>query len=46
MAKEVELDGVKMSIIAFDHLVEVKQNSDRPRDLADADELLRVKGRR
>ncbi len=41
-AQAVEIDGATVSIISFDHLVEVKRRSDRPRDLADADELSKI----
>ncbi len=38
----VDVDEVPVRIISFDHLVEVKRSSDRPRDLADADELVKI----
>jgi predicted nucleotidyltransferase len=41
-AQTVEIDGETVNIISFDHLLEVKKSSDRPRDLADADELLNI----
>ncbi|MCP4896588.1 MAG: hypothetical protein GY906_06385 [bacterium] len=41
-ARRVEIEGTQLNIISLEHLVEAKQNSNRPRDLADADELLRI----
>ena len=38
----VEVDGIAVSIISLDDLLEVKRCSDRPRDLADADELAKI----
>ena len=38
----VEIDGVSVNIISLEDLVEVKRCSDRPRDLADADELAKI----
>ena len=38
----VEVDGVEVPIIAFEHLVAVKQSSKRTRDRADAEELLKI----
>ena len=38
----VEIDSEEVSIIALDHLLQVKRSSDRPRDLADADELTKI----
>jgi hypothetical protein len=35
----VLVGGFAVSIISLEDLVEAKRNSDRPRDLADADEL-------
>lgn len=43
-AETVEIDGVTVSIISLDDLLRVKRNSDRPRDLADADELAKING--
>jgi len=43
-ADDVEIDGVDVSIISFEDLLQVKRNSDRPRDLADADELSKING--
>jgi predicted nucleotidyltransferase len=40
----VEIDGVSVNIISLEDLVRVKGNSDRPRDLADADELAKING--
>lgn len=41
-AQRVELGEVSVNIISLEHLVEAKRSSDRPRDLADADELLKI----
>lgn len=41
-AQAVEIDDETVNMISFDHLLDVKKNSDRPRDLADADELLNI----
>ncbi len=41
-AEAVEIDGVTVSIISLEDLLQVKRNSDRPRDLADADELAKI----
>ena len=41
-AQRVELAGVSVNIISLEHLVEAKQSSDRARDIADADELLKI----
>ncbi len=41
-AQIVDVDGIAVRIISFEHLVEVKRRSDRPRDLADADELVKI----
>jgi predicted nucleotidyltransferase len=38
----VEVDGIAVSIISLDDLLQVKRCSDRPRDLADADELAKI----
>ena len=38
----VEIEGVSVNIIALEDLLRVKRNSDRPRDLADADELAKI----
>lgn len=38
----VEIDGVSVNIIALKDLIRVKRSSDRPRDLADADELAKI----
>ncbi len=43
-AEAVEIDGVTVSIISLEDLLQVKRNSDRPRDLADADELAKING--
>ncbi len=43
-AEAVEIDGVTVSIISLEDLLRVKRNSDRPRDLADADELAKING--
>ena len=40
----VEIDGVSVNIISLEDLVRVKRSSDRPRDLADADELAKING--
>jgi predicted nucleotidyltransferase len=40
----VEVDGVAVTIISLEDLLEVKRSSDRPRDLADADELAKING--
>ena len=34
--------GHAVNIISLDHLVETKKYSDRPRDQADADELIKI----
>jgi predicted nucleotidyltransferase len=41
-AQVVDIDGTTVNIISLEHLVEVKRSSDRPRDLADADELSKI----
>ena len=41
-ATSIEFAGVWVNIISLEHLVEAKQNSDRVRDLADVDELLKI----
>jgi len=38
----VDIEGEDVNIISLEHLVEVKRHSDRPRDLADADELIKI----
>jgi predicted nucleotidyltransferase len=38
----VEIEGVAVNIIALEDLLRVKRSSDRPRDLADADELAKI----
>lgn len=38
----VEIDGVAVNIISLEDLLKVKRSSDRPRDLADADELAKI----
>jgi len=38
----VEVDGIAVNIISLDDLLQVKRCSDRPRDLADADELAKI----
>lgn len=40
----VEIDGIDVNIISLEDLLQVKRCSDRPRDLADADELGRING--
>ena len=40
----VEIDGISVNIISLADLLRVKRNSDRPRDLADADELAKING--
>jgi predicted nucleotidyltransferase len=41
-AQQIELEGVAIKIISLRHLVEAKRSSDRARDLADVDELLKI----
>lgn len=41
-AQKIELEGVAVRIISLRHLVEAKRNSDRARDRADAEELLKI----
>jgi predicted nucleotidyltransferase len=41
-SQSVDMDGVLVSIISLDDLLQVKRSSDRPRDLADADELSKI----
>ena len=41
-ARRVEMAGVSVNLISLEHLVEAKRNSDRARDIADADELLKI----
>jgi len=43
-AQTVEIDGVAVRIISLEDLLRVKRSSDRPRDLADADELAKING--
>ncbi len=38
----VEIEGVSINIIALEDLLRAKRSSDRPRDLADADELAKI----
>ncbi len=40
--RTVEIDGQEVMIISREHLVQAKTASDRPRDLADADELSKI----
>jgi predicted nucleotidyltransferase len=42
--QSVEIDGLAVNIISLENLVQVKSSSDRPRDLADADELGKING--
>ena len=42
--RDVEIDGAHVRLISLEHLLEVKRSSDRPRDLADADELTKISG--
>ncbi len=44
-AHEIELGGVVVRIISLQHLLEAKRNSDRARDLADVEELLKINER-
>jgi predicted nucleotidyltransferase len=44
-AKQIELDGVPVRIISLQHLLEAKRTSDRARDLADVEELLKINPR-
>jgi predicted nucleotidyltransferase len=41
-ARTVDIEGMKVSIISLEHLLLAKRSSDRPRDLADADELSKI----
>ena len=41
-AQQIELEGVAVKIISLRHLVEAKRNSDRARDRADVEELLKI----
>lgn len=41
--RRVEMDGLEIPIISLDHLVTVKLASERLRDLADAEELERIR---
>jgi predicted nucleotidyltransferase len=43
-AQSVDIDGVNVKIISLGDLLQVKRSSDRPRDLADADELAKING--
>lgn len=43
-AEIVDIDGVDVWIISLEDLLQVKRCSDRPRDLADADELAKING--
>lgn len=43
-AEMVEIDGVAVTIISLEDLLRAKRSSDRPRDLADADELAKING--
>lgn len=40
--QQIELEGVTVNIISLRHLLEAKRNSDRARDRADVDELLKI----
>ncbi len=42
-ARVVEIDGEKVNLISLEHLIAVKRTSDRPRDRADADELVKIR---
>ena len=41
-SRRVEIEGAAVNIISFEDLLRVKRSSDRPRDLADADELSKI----
>ncbi len=41
-AQRIQLEGVAVKIISLRHLVEAKRNSDRARDRADVEELLKI----
>lgn len=41
-ARTVDIEGMEVSIISLEHLLLAKRSSDRPRDLADADELSKI----
>lgn len=41
-AHRARIGDIEVNVIRFDHLIAVKRSSDRPRDQADADELLRM----
>jgi predicted nucleotidyltransferase len=41
-AQRIELEGVAVKIISLRHLVKAKRSSDRARDLADVEELLKI----
>lgn len=41
--ERVEFGGVLLNIISYEDLVEAKRRSERPRDLADADELQKAR---
>jgi hypothetical protein len=43
--ERIEYQGVSLNIISFDDLLACKQSSDRPRDLADADELSKTRNK-
>lgn len=43
--ERVEYQGVSLKLISFDDLLACKQSSDRPRDIADADELKKTRDR-
>lgn len=42
-ARRARIGDIEVNVISFDHLIAVKRSSDRPRDQADADELLKIR---
>lgn len=44
-ARRVRLGGLEVNMISLDHLIRAKQSSNRVRDRADADELIRTRAK-
>ena len=44
-SRRARIGDLEVNVISFEHLIAAKRSSDRPRDQADADELLRTRRR-
>ena len=42
-SRRARIGDLEVNVVSFDHLIAAKRSSDRPRDQADADELLRIR---